>query len=1209
MEYTRVASSAKRGSEEQVVAARLAADANRKLSVQHGVQARASSHSGKELERLTKGAVVGSGVFGHLSRTVGIASGAFLGGLGFIAVAKTAIGSASALETQMARTSKVFGGQAAAIKAWSKDSAESLTLARSDALDAANTFGTLLVNMGNAPAKAAVMSKSLVQLAADMAAFKGVKPEVALTALESAIAGRTRGLKQLGVAIDATAVKTEAERLGLVKNTVDLGKVRDATEQVRIAQYNVGVQTQKHGAQSAEAAKAVIALHKAEAALAKAQAGHAEALTNQQKSLATYNLILAQTGKQQGYLAGHGNTLAVQTAKLHAQIKDLEEELGTALLPVLEKYLPLLTAWIARNEKSGAFQRDFNKAVRFGTEAVTGIVAVVKVAKAVFDGFASAVGGDKHAVELLSAAILAFKAAKLLDGLAAITAGAGGAAGNVGLLQARLAALRAFGPLAIAVTISIFRKQIADALDQSNFLGSRSVDKFVANDLGGRGLFNTLFGKDFVNKEIGAPAGSGPSGTLAGGASPFGPLSPGGGKKAKNQSAAIAATAQSQLGIPYQWGGPAILGAHTDCAGLAQAVLAKNGIHVGRTTYEQWAEGHAVVVPQPGDLVFFHMGRKGPEHVGVYIGYDEFIEDPHTGSSVRVARLSTYPGYVGSRSYVTVAGSTKTYGAGTKPTGTTGGTTGTGGFTEKPPPPKPTKIKLPANIRAELGRAEGTKGLADDIKANQDAVAALKAMLDKTTNKNVRADLEAAIGRYQKAINQARAKLATAQDKLATQRRKAAGRLTLETGIRQSLATATSGPLQTAFQLNLLPADEESKLKKQTATLRRILAQAEKDGKITPGEIAKIKASWKAMSTGIADAVQAVSDNAKQTFDRGWSTVTSQITRGISEKWALTQRDFQRASDTALQQMSRAFDDQLREFDRATQRGLDALASPDKTPSELLIGQLQKAHDDAAAQAQLAADQAAGDQKAVAEDLFGMQISQLQAQADAERKAADGKAAADQQSYQDQRDALRQSLQDQEGLREQSYQDQRDAQWQGLQDIHDDQAIQLQQNLDDWNTWIGNKQKSYADFLSWYAAQNLGAAPTAFTGADVPGLAGGLSSGAQVGGKQVNPYLVGRGFGAAKGFAAGGWSTSTPAKVDRRDTILARLRPGEYVMSPEEVAAGRPRWAGGAGDFHAHVHMRGAILVGAPTKEAAAAWAPKIAAEIERMGPSIRIAR
>jgi len=114
----------------------------------------------------------------------------------------------------------------------------------------------------------------------------------------------------------------------------------------------------------------------------------------------------------------------------------------------------------------------------------------------------------------------------------------------------------------------------------------------------------------------------------------------------------IVKTAMTQIGIPYQWGGAAKLGGHTDCSGLAQAVYGANGIAIPRTTYQQWAAGTPVDPKSmaPGDLVFFDMTKAGPGHVGIYVGGNKFIEDPHTGASVRVQSLAGR-GMVGARRF------------------------------------------------------------------------------------------------------------------------------------------------------------------------------------------------------------------------------------------------------------------------------------------------------------------------------------------------------------------------------------------------------------------------------------------------------------------------------------------------------------------------------------------------------------------------------
>lgn len=120
-----------------------------------------------------------------------------------------------------------------------------------------------------------------------------------------------------------------------------------------------------------------------------------------------------------------------------------------------------------------------------------------------------------------------------------------------------------------------------------------------------------------------------------------------------DRALAIVKTAKTQLGQPYQWGGKAELGHPTDCSGLLQAAAAKHGINLPRVTYDQWKVGKHVAPGKikPGDAVFFNMGPKGPEHVGIYIGNKQFLEDPHTGATVRISNLADHPGFVGARRY------------------------------------------------------------------------------------------------------------------------------------------------------------------------------------------------------------------------------------------------------------------------------------------------------------------------------------------------------------------------------------------------------------------------------------------------------------------------------------------------------------------------------------------------------------------------------
>jgi cell wall-associated NlpC family hydrolase len=96
--------------------------------------------------------------------------------------------------------------------------------------------------------------------------------------------------------------------------------------------------------------------------------------------------------------------------------------------------------------------------------------------------------------------------------------------------------------------------------------------------------------------------------------------------------------AESQLGVPYVWGGTTP-GKGFDCSGLIQWAYGKAGISLPRTSEEQQGVGTEVGLNavQPGDLLF-----KGTpaHHVAMAIGGGKIIEAPHTGLNVRIRSFS-----------------------------------------------------------------------------------------------------------------------------------------------------------------------------------------------------------------------------------------------------------------------------------------------------------------------------------------------------------------------------------------------------------------------------------------------------------------------------------------------------------------------------------------------------------------------------------------
>jgi cell wall-associated NlpC family hydrolase len=94
--------------------------------------------------------------------------------------------------------------------------------------------------------------------------------------------------------------------------------------------------------------------------------------------------------------------------------------------------------------------------------------------------------------------------------------------------------------------------------------------------------------------------------------------------------------ARRLVGVPYSFGGSSPSSGF-DCSGFTSFVYAHFGIVLPHYSVAQFSLGRRVSRErlQPGDLVFFD----GLGHVGLYIGHEQFIHAPHSGTSVTVESM------------------------------------------------------------------------------------------------------------------------------------------------------------------------------------------------------------------------------------------------------------------------------------------------------------------------------------------------------------------------------------------------------------------------------------------------------------------------------------------------------------------------------------------------------------------------------------------
>ena len=129
---------------------------------------------------------------------------------------KSAVSAASDMEENINKVDVAFGRSAENVKAWAETATESFGLSKNQALEAASLFGDMGTSMGLTQEEASNMSTSLAGLAGDLASFKNIDIEQAMTALNGVFTGETESLKTLGVVMTETNLKQFAEDAGLV---------------------------------------------------------------------------------------------------------------------------------------------------------------------------------------------------------------------------------------------------------------------------------------------------------------------------------------------------------------------------------------------------------------------------------------------------------------------------------------------------------------------------------------------------------------------------------------------------------------------------------------------------------------------------------------------------------------------------------------------------------------------------------------------------------------------------------------------------------------------------------------------------------------------------------------------------------------------------------------------------------------------------------
>lgn len=219
------------------------------------------------------------------------------------------IKAASDLSETINKAQVVFGDASAAVLKFGDDAAQALGQSKNEAIGAAAAIGNLFLTTGLGQQDAANMSMSIVQLASDLASFNNIDPTEALEKLRSGLVGESEPLRTLGVLLSEEEVSLKAVQLGLAASTKDV--------------------------------------------------------TQAAKVQARYALIMEQTTTAQGDFARTSKGLANSQRILSAAWKDIQAQIGSALLPTIASLTSALATGLPKAFKAvqGATDR-FLSAIR-----------------------------------------------------------------------------------------------------------------------------------------------------------------------------------------------------------------------------------------------------------------------------------------------------------------------------------------------------------------------------------------------------------------------------------------------------------------------------------------------------------------------------------------------------------------------------------------------------------------------------------------------------------------------------------------------------------------------------------------------------------------------------------------------------------------------------------------------------------------------------
>lgn len=300
---------------------------------------------------------VESGVTSAVKK-IAIAAGGIFAAEKIFDFGKEAIQQASLVQKAGESVQATYGKNADAVKAFADSAAGKFGIAEGASLQFSSTLGLTARNIGLTGGQAANMTMQLQKLAGSVGLIKGVDPTSYFDSLSKAVLGNTRGFKALGIAV--TPVDEQ---------------------------------------------QAALALH---------IKGSSKTWTDAQKALILTRVATEKLGPTMKQAQKSSGDFADQTIILRAKLQNLEERIGTDLLPIVQKLagytltvvIPTLTHWYnVIAQKLQPIIQTVSKFIKAHSDTIRAMGKAIAIAVPALAGFAIAVSALAAAFALLTSPI------------------------------------------------------------------------------------------------------------------------------------------------------------------------------------------------------------------------------------------------------------------------------------------------------------------------------------------------------------------------------------------------------------------------------------------------------------------------------------------------------------------------------------------------------------------------------------------------------------------------------------------------------------------------------------------------------------------------------------------------------------------------------------------------------------------------------------